>query len=94
VVATTTVGATTAEVTPTQATTATTAIPEDDLSVDKIKVEIERCLGVSKRRKKATNVRNPYPKANDEKLQTRSYLAPAQIVAFLGYLLSLVPSKT
>jgi hypothetical protein len=45
--------------------------------------------------KKASNVRNPYHKPNDEKEQTtRSYSVPAQVVAFLGYFLSLVPSKT
>jgi hypothetical protein len=78
-----------------QSTTATTAIPEDAFSVATIKVEIERCLGAMEKEKKASNVRKPYCKANDEKDQTRSYSAPTQVVAFSRYLLSLVvPSKT
>jgi hypothetical protein len=70
------------------------AVLEDALSVDTIKVKIKRRLcTMEKEKKQASNVRNPYRKANDEKYQTWSYSAPAQVVAFLGYLLSLVPSK-
>jgi hypothetical protein len=68
--------------------TTATAIPEDALSVETISVELERRLGALA---KASKVRNPYCKANNE---TRSYSAPAQVVAFFGYLLSLLPSKT
>jgi hypothetical protein len=78
------------------AATVTTAIHEEALvSVDTIKVEIERRLGTIQKGGKTANIRNPYRKKADEKEDpSRSYSAPAQVVALVGYLLSLLPSKT
>jgi hypothetical protein len=76
-----------------EASKTTINIPEDALSVDTIKVEIKRRLLATETSKKSHTIRNPYRKASDAKDQARSYSAPAQVVAFLSYLLSLVPSK-
>jgi hypothetical protein len=73
-----------------------TTIHEETLvSVDTLKVEIERPLGAILKEKKTAKVRNSYLKKGDDKNQSRSYSAPAQDVALVGYLLSLhvVPSK-
>jgi hypothetical protein len=57
----------------------------------KSKVEIASCLRKTERASHA--VTDPYPKGNKEKDKTRCYSAPPQVVAFFGYLLSLVPSR-
>ena len=60
-----------------------------------LKRQIEQRLGPIQKGFLSAEVRNPYLKKGDDKDdQSRWYSAPAQIVALVGYLLSLVPSKT
>jgi hypothetical protein len=79
----------------TVATTTSTTIHDEAVSVDTIKRQIEQRLGPIQKGFLSAKVRNPYRKKGDNKDdQSRWYSAPAQIVALVGYLLSLVPSKT
>ena len=72
---------------------APTPAPDSALSVAAIKVETGRRLcGVKKA--SASTVANPHRKANNETDESRRCSgAPAQVVAFFGCLLSLVPSR-
>ena len=73
---------------------APTPVPDDALSVATIKVETGRRLREMKKAS-ASTVANPHQKVNNETDETTRSCsgAPAQVVAFFGCRLSLVPSR-